>query len=165
VGVVSRGAASRVLEHQAFNDDRRDAGELGAGHSVTALYEIITKGMPVPESTIDRLKYQALRVLTAAADSDELMTVKLRYKAPEDSRSRLLEVPIRDTGASFARASGDFRFAASVAGFGMLLLGSEYKGTWAFSDVRRVASGCTEGDQSRSEFVELVDAARSGAGT
>ena len=159
------GYENRVLEHRDFNDDRKDAGELGAGHTVTALYEVIPAGMRVPEPTVDGLKYQAPAALTAAADTEEFVTVKLRYKAPDADRSRLLEVPVQDGGSEFARATGDFRFAACVAAFGMLLRDSSYRGNWTLDDIRRVASSLTEGDEHRGEFVTLLDQARSVVGS
>ena len=154
------GYENRVLEHRDFNDDRKDAGELGAGHTVTALYELIPAGMRVPEATVDGLKYQAPAALTAAADTDEVVTVKLRYKAPDADRSRLLEVAVRDGGSDFAHASGDFRFAACVAAFGMVLRDSSYRGSWRLDDIRTVASAHAAGDEHRSEFVALIDQAR-----
>ncbi len=159
------GYENRVLEHRDFNDDRKDAGELGAGHTVTALYEVIPAGMRVPEVSADGLKYQAPAGLTAAADTAEIVTVKLRYKAPDGDRSRLLEVPVQDGGSDFAGASGDFRFAACVAAFGMLLRDSSYRGSWKLDDIRRVALAHAAGDEHRSEFVSLLDQARSVVGS
>ena len=112
-------------------------------------------------------EYQAPRGPTAAANRGELMTVKLRYKLPDGQSSRLLELPVRDAGTSLASASPDFRFAAAVASFGMLLRSSPYKGDATYSSVTELAqSGIGPGrDQaSRRELVELVKTAESLAG-
>src|SRR5262249_40331878 len=102
------GYENRVLSHGDFNDDRKDAGEIGGDHTVTALYEIVPPGQPFPGAPVDPLKYQA-PAQPHGNDPAEVMTVKLRYKEPNEGESRLLEVPVRDRGASFDAASADFR--------------------------------------------------------
>jgi len=158
------GYENRVLAAQDFNDDKKDAGEIGAGHSVTALYEIVPAGMEVTAGTVDALKYQQPRLASAQAKSEELMTVKLRYKAPEGDASRLLSVAVRE--ADDAALKPRLAFASAVAGFGMLLRESEHKGTLSYAGVRELASRGTGADPNgyRSEFVKLVTAAEGLAG-
>ncbi len=154
------GYENRVLAKEDFNDDNKDAREIGAGHSVTALYEIVPAGIAADESRpkVDDLKYQSEPKPTSAADSDEMLTLKLRYKAPEEETSTLIEFPVTDHGDDFAGADKDVRFAAAVAGFGMQLRRSEFQGNWTLSDVLAVAQKSTGEDEKglRSEFVELV---------
>ena len=158
------GYENRVLAAQDFNDDKKDAGEIGAGHSVTALYEIVPAGMEVTAGTVDALKYQQPRLASAQAKSEELMTVKLRYKAPEGDASRLLSVAVRQ--ADDAAPKPRLAFASAVAGFGMLLRESEHKGTLSYAGVRELAGRGTGADPNgyRSEFVKLVAAAEGLAG-
>ncbi len=154
------GYENRVLAKEDFNDDKKDAGEIGAGHAVTALYEIVPAGQEADESRpkVDDLKYQSEPKPTDAADSDEMMTLKLRYKAPDGETSTLVEFPVTDDGIEFVDADKDVRFAAAVAGFGMQLRRSEYKGSWTLSDVQKIAENSKGEDEHglRSEFVELV---------
>ncbi len=120
---------NRLLRSQDFNDDTKDAGELGAGHSVTALYEIIPVGVEsdvnLPE--VDQLRYQDNQVEPTAYSSDESMLVKLRYKEPMGQTSQLIQQQIVDRGVKLENASDDFKFAAAVAEYGMILRDSEYK--------------------------------------
>lgn len=157
------GYENRVLAKEDFNDDKKDAGEIGAGHSVTALYEIVPAGKEVDAIAppVDSLKYQAVGKPSDAASSDETMTLKLRYKAPDGDTSRLVEFPVTDTGKGFDDADIHVRFAAAVAGFGMKLRSSPYAGKWALADVRKTAAAAIGDDPHglRREFVELVDAA------
>lgn len=153
------GYENRLLRAQDFNDDRKDAGELGAGHTVTALYEVVPVGADdapqVPK--VDALKYQREGALLGGA---ELMTVKLRYKDPEGSESRLLSFPVMDSGRSLAEASRDARFAAAVAEFGLLLRDSPHKARASWNDVLSLASGAVGDDEYRREFLELVKVAQ-----
>jgi Ca-activated chloride channel family protein len=146
------GYENRVLAHQDFNDDKKDAGEIGADHTVTALYEIVPAGGGLAIPGADPLKYQAPGAPTGKAAKGELGTVKLRYKAPSGDTSQLMEVVVRDADA---RESNDFRFAAAVAQFGMLLRDSPHKGSSTYADVVRLASA-GELDERRREFVELA---------
>jgi Ca-activated chloride channel family protein len=159
------GYENRVMADRDFNDDKKDAGDIGAGHSVTALYEIIPVGVAVPGPGVDALKYQAVAATPAAA-SAELMTVKLRYKAPEGSTSQLMSFPVADSNRSAAQLSDDFRFSAAVAGFGMMLRGSELKGTDSWSLVRELARSARTDDPNghRAEFLSLIDRAASMTG-
>jgi Ca-activated chloride channel family protein len=162
------GYENRLLAAEDFNDDTKDAGELGAGHSVTALYEVVPVGAPPVETgSIDPLRYSEPGGLEGdrepAVDfgdaSDELMFVKLRYKAPDGDRSRLIEHPVQER---VVEASADMRFAASVAAFGMLLRESEHRRDFTLGDVLRLARGALGEDEHgyRAEFVRLVSAAQ-----
>jgi Ca-activated chloride channel family protein len=156
------GYENRVLAHQDFNDDSKDAGEIGAGHSVTALYEVVPAGAELALPGVDPLKYQEPPAEPSVdALTGELLTVKLRYKEPEGSESKLIELPVRDRGMSFAQASPDLRFAASVASFGMLLRGSQHAGSATMGDVYEWAFAAVGPDPYgyRQEFLRLVDAA------
>ncbi|MEM1408312.1 MAG: von Willebrand factor type A domain-containing protein, partial [Bacteroidota bacterium] len=114
------GYENRLLKAEDFNNDKKDAGEIGAGHSVTALYEIIPVGAKSP-FLVDDLKYQKTKALTALSDSDELMTIKLRYKQPSGSESKLLVNELLDGNLKLNETSDNFRWSAAVAAFGMLL--------------------------------------------
>ncbi|HEX6984116.1 MAG TPA: YfbK domain-containing protein, partial [Planctomycetaceae bacterium] len=120
------GYENRLLRAEDFKDDTKDAGEIGAGHAVTALYELVPPGEPIPAGDVEPSKYQTAGDLTDAAAGDEALTVRLRYKQPDEDESRPLEVAVTDPGRSFDEASGDFQFAAAVAQFGLLLRGSKY---------------------------------------
>ncbi|MCX4242736.1 vWA domain-containing protein [Paraliomyxa miuraensis] len=154
------GYENRKLAHADFNDDTKDAGEIGAGHSVTAIYEIVPAGSK-DAPKVDALKYQDQTGLSAAAGSGELMTVKVRYKEPAGNTSKLLSFPIEDSDATLADASRDFRFSAAVAGFGMLLRSSEHKGDATWAMVRKLAEEAKGSDPHgrRAELVRLVDTA------
>jgi Ca-activated chloride channel family protein len=157
------GYENRLLRAEEFNDDKKDAGEIGAGHSVTALYEIVPAGQPAAElQEVDRLRYQRPSELSPAAASGELLTIKLRYKDPDGDSSRLLELPAKDAGTKLAGASADFRFAAAVAAFGMLLRDSEYRGAADYELVLDLArSGRGEDREGyRGGFLQLVTTAK-----
>ncbi|MBL9091362.1 MAG: VWA domain-containing protein [Planctomycetaceae bacterium] len=163
------GYENRILAAQDFNDDKKDAGEIGAGHSVTALYELIPTGKRgekeaagLPE--VDPLKYQPMpevKPLDAVA-ANELLTLKLRYKQPDGEKSKLLEQPLTDEMSDYAKASADFKFASAVAGFGMLLRDSKYKGSATFDAVVELAMEGVGRDEFgyRKEFVDLVRKAK-----
>ncbi|TWT80109.1 von Willebrand factor [Planctomycetes bacterium CA13] len=157
------GYENRVLAKEDFNDDTKDAGEIGAGHTVTALYEIVPSGVEpdAAKPKVDSLKYQTEQSPTEAAQSGETMTMKLRYKQPDADESTLVEFPVSDDGKSFNKADVDTKFAAAVAGFGMQLRRSEYRGNWTLSDVIRVAESAkgTDPGELRAEFVELAQKA------
>ena len=153
------GYENRLLAAEDFNDDTKDAGDLGAGHTVTALYEVIPAGLAsaVPVRGLDDLRYQSTEVRVEAA-SPELMFVKLRYKDPDGTRSRLLTHGVLD-GTTIP--SSDFTFAASVAAFGMVLRDSRYCGATDLEEILRWARSSVRADRDgyRSEFVELVQEA------
>jgi len=153
------GYENRVLDAQDFNDDKKDAGEIGAGHTVTALYELVPVGAESTAGGVDPLRYQAVPNTTTAANSDELYTLKLRYKAPDSDTSSLLEFPFAKPVGDYEQASGDFKFAAAVAGFGMLLRDSEYKGDASYKKVMAWAEEGLGDDEGgyRKEFLHLVE--------
>lgn len=156
------GYENRLLEAQDFDDDTKDAGEIGAGHSVTAFYEVIPIGQEADMlKRISPLKYQKVgpREDNPGA-TGELLTLKLRYKQPEARESALMTIPFTDAGASFADASLDFRFASSVASFGMILRDSDFRGTSKLSAVLESATSALGPDRYgyRKEFLELVKA-------
>ncbi len=159
------GYENRLLAAQDFNDDKKDAGELGAGHSVTALYEVIPVGVEtnvkLPE--FEDLRYQQNNTAPSANNSDELMLVKLRYKQPKGTVSQLIEQPVLDGGLRFENASNDLKFAAAVAQFGMILRDSEYKGNANFNDVLKLAKESKGVDLEgyRSEFIKMVETSQS----
>lgn len=229
------GYENRKLEHQDFNDDRKDAGEIGAGHTVTALYEVVPAGGALDAPMADALRYQKPGEPTPEARSGEMLTVNVRYKEPDtpaaaEARrngvfdeaepftdvnvngafdagepfldenqngawdagdvytdgngngrydvgepyedrpiappivsSKKLSFPLFDDGASFGQATDDFKFAAAVASFGMLLRNSQYKGQGNFDLVEELARDGLGDDRFgyRSEFIELVERARS----
>jgi len=158
------GYENRMLKKEDFNNDAVDAGEVGAGHTVTALYEIVPVGVNDDGSTrpaVDPLKYQDVESRSqkpAGADSPELLTVKIRYKDTEGDVSKKLEFPLIDTGADFSKADGEFRFAAAVAAWGMLLRDSPHKGSATFDQVAGWAEDGLGNDESgyRTEFIQLV---------
>jgi Ca-activated chloride channel family protein len=154
------GYENRALRDEDFNNDSVDAGELGAGHSVTALYEIVPVGAQDAGRTpgVDPLRYQPRPEPRPNSARGELMTVKLRYQRPEGSASRLLEQPVRDVGRGDQSLSHDFAFAIAVSEFGMLLRNSEYKGTSNVSHVLQMARSHLGEDRDgyREEFVQLV---------
>ena len=161
------GYENRLLAARDFNDDTKDAGEIGAGHTVTALYEIVSKDGVFPTAGVDALKYQTPQPAKTEIVEDqgdgELLTVKLRYKQPEGNTSKLLEFPVMDEGAMLGQASTDFRFATSVAGFGMLLRnGTSNAQGLNFESVRSLAQSALGEDRHgyRAEFLSLVDQAR-----
>ena len=163
------GYENRLLNAEDFHDDTKDAGEIGAGHTVTAMYEIVPWGVDSPAGFAEPSKYKKPSVSSSTNDivkSDELLTVRLRYKQPESDESIRFDVPLNDDNNSFDAASLDFQFAASVAEFGLLLRDSKYKGDASFENVRVLAIQ-NQGDDLhgyRSEFIQLVDKAAKLAG-
>ena len=157
------GYENRLLRKEDFNDDRKDGGELGSGHTVTALYEVVPPGEASRRALAGTPEVDRLRYTTAAGaargDSPELMTVKVRYKAPDGDVSRKLEWPVVDGGGR--GGSADLRFAAAVAAFGMLLRQSPHAGTSNLALVQQLARGALDQDPRglRRAFLELVDRA------
>ncbi|QHI69767.1 DUF3520 domain-containing protein [Tichowtungia aerotolerans] len=151
------GYENRMLAAEDFNDDTKDAGEIGAGHTVTALYEIVPAGQTVNGvPPVDELKYQVTGSLPV--DSSDLLTVKLRYKQPDGDTSSKLEFPLKDKDRSFEQADDDFRFATAVAGFGMMLRDSELKDDLTYDQVIEWAQDSLGKDEFgyRREFIDLV---------
>jgi Ca-activated chloride channel homolog len=158
------GYENRMLAKEDFNDDKKDAGELGSGHTVTALYEVIPVGVNSSFlKNVDPLKYQKNEApFSKSSQTDEIMTVKFRYKAPDGEVSKLIEHPLKDDELSIAKTSDNFRFAASVAEFGMLLRKSEFKATASFDNIIKTARKAKGSDEEgyRSEFIRLVESAQ-----
>ncbi|MDR1728581.1 MAG: von Willebrand factor type A domain-containing protein [Acidobacteriota bacterium] len=152
------GYENRIMAKEDFNDDAKQAGVVGAGHAVTAFYELATEDDAADTRPVDPLKYQAKPAASAQADSSEIATVKIRSKAPEGDRSVLTEFAVHDGARGFAAASRDFKFAAAVAAFGMVLRDSPHKGS---ADYDRILQWANEGKGDdrfgyRAEFIRLV---------
>ena len=156
------GYENRLLASQDFADDSKDAGEIGAGHTVTALYEVVPSGVSLDVPGTEPLRYQRPPELAAAADSDELLFVKLRYKLPEEDTSTLMSVGVIDEELAFGAASRDLHLAAATAAFGMLLRDSAFKGEATFGLASDLALGASAYDPHgyRTELVEMIATAR-----
>jgi Ca-activated chloride channel family protein len=152
------GYETRHLEREDFNNDRVDAGDIGAGHTVTALYEIALRGSA--GQLIDPLRYGDAAPADSAARSAELAFLKLRYKLPDSDTSRLVTEPVRreQIVGELDRTSDNYRFAAAVAGFGQILRGGEYTGDFDLNAVAALASGARGNDEHgyRGEFLGMV---------
>ncbi len=157
------GYENRLLRDEDFRDDTKDAGEIGAGHTVTALYELIPAGQEAQLPQVEPSKYQQAGEPTEAAASGELLTLRLRYKQPDADESEEISFPVSDAGMSLDGATGDFRFAAAVACFGMLLRNSEHQGESSHDLVLELAHSGKGNDPHgyRSEFIKLVELAQS----
>jgi len=159
------GYENRVLKNEDFRNDEKDAGDMGSGHTVTALYEIVPPGVDIPLADSGDLKYQGKNIDTDAARTGEWLTFRMRYKSPETEEAREIAFPLSKEGL---RKSGstDFRFAASVAAFGMLLRESEYKGSANWSSVRAWASEAIGQERAdlRRDFLDLVKQAEALSG-
>ena len=157
------GYEKRLLAKEDFNNDKKDAGEIGAGHSVTALYEVVPAGKSLPgENPVDPLKYQTPPPQEAGT-SDDLLTLKLRYKAPDGDTSKLIESPLKATDPkNFDQATIDFQFAAAVAAFGMKLRGAPGSDDIAWKDIQSAAKRSLGEDPGsyRAEFLTLVEKAK-----
>ncbi|GGF03130.1 vWA domain-containing protein [Hymenobacter cavernae] len=149
------GYENRTLAAEDFNNDRKDAGELGSGHTVTALYEIVPVGAP---PVVDKLKYQPAAAVAKVPSIADVMTVKLRYKEPQGTTSRLLERSLRGAANPIEKASENLRFAAAVAQFGMLLRQSDHLGSATYANTISLASGARGKDPEgyRAELVRLL---------
>lgn len=160
------GYENRLLNAEDFNDDKKDAGEIGAGHSVTALYEIVLKGEEGEQgTTVDPLRYQQPEQNSnenKTAFSDELLTVKFRYKEPDQDESKLIQRYLKNTLVPWEKLSNDYKFAASVAGFGMLLRESEFAENLTFDQLIEWANQSKGQDENgyRAEFIRLVEMAK-----
>ena len=157
------GYESRLLNSEDFNDDTKDAGELGAGHTVTAFYEIIPVGVKNPYGSVDELKYQTTTASASSAGvkNNEMMTVKLRYKPLNSESSIKMEIPVM-VNDKHKTPSGDYQFASAVAMFGQLLRDSDFKGESSYDEVVALAQkGFGEDRQGyRHEFVRLAEAVK-----
>ncbi len=158
------GYENRILASEDFNNDAKDAGELGSGHTVTALYELIPSGVKDEFSqSVDPLKYGAQPIAVTNTNSSEIMNIKLRYKAPAGDVSKLIVHPVQAGSQSASATSNNFRFSAAVAEFGLLLRDSEYKQHSSFSQVLQLANTAVGNDTYgyRKEFIKLVGQANS----
>ena len=152
------GYENRLLRDEDFNDDKKDAGELGSGHTVTALYEIIPVGVKSDFLPLDELRYQSVEIDPKANKTKELMTIKLRYKLPDENISSLIEHPVIDKKVSLSSTTDNFRWSAAVASFGMLLRESEFAGDASYSSVIQLAKNAKGEDKEgyRLEFIQMV---------
>jgi Ca-activated chloride channel family protein len=164
------GYEKRLLAAKDFHDDKKDAGEMGAGHVVTALYELVPVGAPDPVAgKVDPLRYQKDPEPKPAVKSDksgEAFVLKMRHKKPDSDTSTLRELPIADVTKHYEKASEDFQFSAAVASFAMLLRDSQYKGSSNYALVLELAESAKSHDpgEYRAEFIEMVKKAKSLAG-
>jgi Ca-activated chloride channel homolog len=159
------GYENRLLAKEDFNDDRKDAGDMGAGHAVTALYEVVPKGAETPAGqapAVGPLRYQKDGVLAEAAQRPELLTVSVRYKLPNESESSKLALPVLDRNVPFAEASQDHRFAAAVAEVAQVLRGSTAAGNATLDSARSIAASAIGADpaQTRRELLAFIDHAK-----
>jgi Ca-activated chloride channel family protein len=155
------GYENRMLKREDFNNDKIDAGEIGAGHTVTALYEVTLHGK---HGLIDPLRYSSKKVSSKKRGGKELAFLRLRYKQPDADKSRLIEYPLhkRMIKSSLAKTTDRFRFSASVAAFGDLLRGGEYSGEFTYNDLLKLAGKARGSDQNgyKGEFINLVKTAQ-----
>jgi Ca-activated chloride channel family protein len=158
------GYENRVMRNEDFDDDTKDAGELGAGHSVTALYELIPAGSKEEVASIKSLKYQTQtsEITRTALQSNEVMSLKMRYKSINSNTSKLIEQSVMKSQKTLNQSSENFKFSAAVAGFGLLLRDSKYKNTLNYAQVLQLAKGSVGRDAEghRQEFLELVKKAQ-----
>lgn len=151
------GYENRMLRKEDFNDDKKDAGDIGAGHTVTAIYEIIPASSKEEIPGVDELEYQKTKVVK----SKNMMTVKLRYKKPDEDKSKLIKNRIKESDIKSNDLSNNFRFAAAVAEFGLLLRESKFKGNSTYNHVIELAKSAKgkDDDGYRAEFIRLVEIA------
>ncbi|MCH2231136.1 MAG: DUF3520 domain-containing protein, partial [Crocinitomicaceae bacterium] len=146
------GYENRLMNAEDFADDKKDAGELGAGHTVTAIYEIV-----LGEAESNELKYQS----ASTKSSNELANIKLRYKKPDENNSNLLQTSVIGSDNSFGETTSQFQFSAAVAAYSLILRKSEYINGFNFSNVLDISKPFVDGkDYSKSEFLELVNKSR-----
>ena len=154
------GYENRLLNDEDFNDDTKDAGEMGAGHNVTALYELVPSGSGERIPSVDPLKYQLSTTIDYQKNdsSDEFLTIKLRYKKPDGNTSMLLEKPVKGYIKNIEDSSDNLRFAAAVSEFGMILRNSEFKGNATLEGAEILARSARGEDEDgyRSEFIRLI---------
>lgn len=157
------GYENRMLAKEDFNNDEKDAGELGSGHTVTALYEVIPVGVESKFiEKVDKLKYSS-EPKTLASNTTEIMTIKFRYKKPDEDKSRLIEHAVNDQHVMLGNASANFRFASAVAAFSMVLRNSEFKQNATYDVAWKLAKDALGNDEEgyRSEFLQLLKRAES----
>ncbi|MBN1252071.1 MAG: VWA domain-containing protein [Bacteroidales bacterium] len=149
------GYENRMLKNEDFNNDKKDAGDIGAGHTVTALYEIIPASSKEIIPGSDKLEYQTTNVV----NSDDLMTIKLRYKEPDGAISKLIKNKISEKDIKQGNTSQNFKWAAAVSEFGLILRNSEFKGTSSYKHILELAKASKGNDDEgyRAEFIKLVE--------
>jgi Ca-activated chloride channel family protein len=155
------GYENRLLNKEDFNDDTKDAGELGSGHTVTALYEIIPSNVEYNFPSVDELKYQTDNN-KIENNTNELLTVKFRYKKPNEDKSKLISRTLLDESTEFDETGNNFRFSSSVAMFGMLLRDSKFKGSSSYNYALSIANNALGIDKFgyRKEFLRIVEKAK-----
>lgn len=156
------GYENRLLNNEDFNDDKKDAGELGAGHTVTAIYEIIPAGSDEVLASVDALKYQQPTTAPNKSTSEEVMTIKFRYKEPNETKSKLITEVLLDKKKTLNAASENCKFSSAVAEFGMILRDSKFKGDADYKSVLAMAKQAKGKDDEgyRAEFIRLVEMAQ-----
>ncbi len=156
------GYENRLLNDEDFNDDKKDAGEMGAGHTVTAIYELVPVNARSKVPAVDPLKYQVNKPVARADVSEEMMTIKVRYKQPTGTKSTLMEKTFSGPVREISEASENLRFSAAVAGFGMILRNSENSGNFTLGSVIEMARGARSNDEEgyRGEFIRLAQTVR-----
>jgi Ca-activated chloride channel family protein len=157
------GYENRLLAKEDFNNDEKMGGDMGAGHSITALYEIIPAGLKDNfSSSVDPLKYQTPKDVIFNNTLSEIVTVKFRYKNPDSKKSRMQMASLKDEPTPFSKTSDDFRFASAVAEFGLLLRNSEYKQQSDFTNlISRAKEAKGKDDEGyRTEFINLAESAK-----
>jgi len=152
------GYENRKLEDKDFEDDTKDAGEIGAGHTVTALYEVVPADK-AKDGEAYELKYQETKIKNDAKSSDEILTVRIRYKDPDGNKSRAYSEVLKSNPVELNKSSNNFRFSAAVAEFAMILRDSEFKGDSNLDTVLELAKNSKSDDQYgyRAEFINLVE--------
>ena len=153
------GYENRLLKKEDFDDDKKDAGEIGSGHTVTALYEIVPAGAKEETSEIRKLKYLETTIKSEARTTDEVLTVRIRYKEPDGDTSKLVTVTLNNDPAALDKSSDDFRFASAVAMYALILRDSRYKGDASLSEVSALAKSAIGDDPYtyRAEFLRIVE--------
>lgn len=157
------GYENRRLKNQDFNNDKKDAGELGAGHTVTAMYEIVptSSAQSIKNASVDPLKYQSKSLTTSAQNSQELLTLKLRYKEPDGEKSKLISVPFSGESKAVSKSSADMKFALGVAGFAHVLNGSKYQNDFGYKEIIALAKSFEKDEEGyKVEFLSLVNKAK-----
>lgn len=156
------GYENRLLKKEDFADDKKDAGELGAGHTVTALYEIVPAKVRLISNEYEDLKYQTSKLTNEAKDSDELLTLKLRFKLPDKANSKLITSVVYDRIFSPDSLSENFNFSSAVAGFAMLLRDSKFKGQVDYKMIEELAENNLGDDKYgyRDEFISILKRAK-----
>jgi Ca-activated chloride channel family protein len=152
------GYENRLLNTEDFNDDTKDAGELGSGHTVTALYEVVIKGSEEEIKSVDPLRYKENEGVSSS-NSDEILTVKFRYKVPKGKTSKLIVRHLKGKTVQLSKSSENFRFSAAVAEFGLLLRNSKHRANASYQQVISLAKNSKGKDDNgyRAEFIRLVE--------